>query len=358
MTIALYLVFGLTALVSGADLLVRGASRLAAALGISPLIIGLTIVAFGTSAPELAVSIGSAWSGRADIAVGNAIGSNIFNILLILGASALVLPLAVAEQVVRREVPIMIGAACLLLVLVLDGTIGRAEGALLFGLAVVYTVTLIAGARAEGPSAAAEFAHEFGEAAAQQGRQWLVQIGLIVAGLVLLVIGSRWLVEGAVAIARLAGLSELVIGLTVVAAGTSLPEAATSIAAAIKGERDIAVGNVVGSNIFNVLVVLGLSALLSPAGLPAAPSLARFDIPVLIAVSVACLPIFFSGYRIDRWEGGLFFGYYLLYLAYVILAATDHDALGPFTATVVVFVLPLTVITLAVIGYRGRSEPA
>jgi len=358
MHVALLLVSGLTALVIGAELLVRGASRLAAAIGVSPLVIGLTIVAFGTSAPELAVSIGSAWSGRSEIAVGNAVGSNIFNILFILGASALVLPLTVAERLVRREVPLMIGSACLLLLLVLDGGLGRLDGALLFALAVAYTTYLIVGARAEGAEASAEFEREFGVTTAAAGQHWAVQVALIVAGLILLVVGSSWLVEGAVAVARLLGLSELVIGLTIVAVGTSLPEAATSIAAAVKGERDIAVGNVVGSNIFNVLVVLGVSALVSPSGLVAAPTLARFDIPVMIAVSVACLPIFFSGYRIDRWEGGLFFVYYLLYAAYLVLAATDHDALAPFATTVAAFVLPLTALTLIVIGYRELRTPS
>lgn len=353
MTLLLLFTGGVAALISGATLLVRGASNLAAALGIPPLVIGLTIVAFGTSAPELAVSVQSAFAGQTDIAIGNAVGSSIFNVLFILGLSALIAPLIVAEQLVRKEVPVMIGASVLLLLLALDDDISRTEGALLFGLAVAYTAYLIRQARKEGRAASPDYAREFGVRAARRGQHWVVQGGFVVAGLVLLVLGSNWLVDGAVQIARLLGLSELVIGLTVVAVGTSLPEGAASVVAAAKGERDIAVGNVVGSNIFNVLVVLGLSSLVSPAGLTAAPALVHVDIPVLVAVCVACLPIFFSGYRINRWEGALFFAYYLLYTAYLLLSATRHDGLGAFTLAVAGFVLPLTAVTLAVIGYRA-----
>jgi cation:H+ antiporter len=343
---------GIAALITGANLLVRGASSLAAASGISPLVIGLTIVAFGTSAPELAVSVQSAWSGQTEMAIGNAVGSSIFNVLFILGLSALVAPLVVAQQLVRREVPVMIAAALLLLLLAANGAIGRAEGGLLFALAAAYTFYLIRQARAGGAAASADYAREFGEPAAQRGQRWAAQGGFVLGGLLLLVLGSNWLVDGAVQIARLLGLSELVIGLTVVAAGTSLPEGAASIVAAVKGERDIAVGNVVGSNIFNVLVVVGLSALVSPVGLSTPPALVHFDIPVMIAVFAACLPIFFSGYCINRWEGALFFAYYLLYTAYLVLAATRHDALETYAFAMSAFVLPLTAVTLTVIAYR------
>ena len=180
-----------------------------------------------------------------------------------------------------------------------------------------------------------------------------MNLAFIVAGLALLVLGSRWLVNGAVAFAQALGVSELVIGLTVVAAGTSLPEVATSILAAFRGERDIAVGNVVGSNIFNILAVLGLAGLVAPSGLPAPAALLRFDLPVMVAVAIACLPIFASGATIARWEGALFLFYFAAYTAYVVLAAQQHDALPAFSAAMEAFVLPLTAVTLAVVGWRA-----
>jgi cation:H+ antiporter len=342
------LVAGLVMLFTGAEALVRGASRLAAALGLSPLVIGLTVVAYGTSAPELAVSVQSALAAQPDVAVGNVVGSNIFNVLFILGASALIVPLAVSQRLVRLDVPIMIGVSLLALALALDGRVSRWDGLLLAAGAVAYTVLAVRLGRREPPEVEDEYAREFGRGKASGARQVATQIALIVGGLGLLVIGARWLVESAVVLARALGVSELIIGLTLVAAGTSLPEVATSIVAAVRGERDIAVGNVVGSNIFNVLCVLGVAALAAPEGLPVSPALVRFDIPVMIAVAVACLPIFFTGHLIARWEGAVFLGYYVAYVLYLALNALRHDALPAFNAAMVIFVIPLTAITLAI----------
>ena len=351
-------VLGLVLLVVGAELLVRGAARLAARFGISPLVIGLTVVAFGTSAPEMAVSVQAGLAGQADIAVGNVVGSNIFNVLFILGVSALIVPLVVSGQLVRLDVPIMIGVSVLLLVMALDGRISRLDGLLLFAGIVAYTVFAIRQGRRESPAVQAEYAQEFGSG----GSPWLerlpVQIAFIVAGLALLVLGAHWLVSGAVVIARLFGVSDLVIGLTIVAAGTSLPELATSVVAALRGERDIAVGNIVGSNIFNILAIAGIAAVVAPGGLAVAPALLRFDIPVMIAVALACLPIFASGHLITRWEGVLFLGYYAAYVLYLILAATQHDALPAFSAAMFGFVMPLTVVTLIVLLVRHRARTA
>ncbi len=308
MNLLLFIV-GLAALVAGASLLVRGASALALSFGVSPLVVGLTIVAFGTSSPEVAVSVGAALEGQTDIAVGNVVGSNIFNVLFILGASALIVPLLVHVQLIRQEVPIMIGASLLLVALGFDGRLTRLDAALLFGLLVVYTVFLIVQSRRQTQEAVAELTAELPQSAAWD-RHWAVQVALVVAGLVLLVLGSDWLVTAAVAFARSLGVSDLVIGLTIVAAGTSMPEVATSITAAIKGERDIAVGNVVGSNTFNILGCLGLAGLVAPSGLPLAPSVLTFDIWVMLAVAIACLPVFFTGREIARWEGAVFLGYY------------------------------------------------
>jgi cation:H+ antiporter len=342
MMTALTLLAGLALLIWGADLLVKGASRVAAGFGISPLVIGLTVVAFGTSSPEMAISVSSAWKGEADIAVGNVVGSNIFNVLFILGVSALITPLVVSKQLVKLDVPLMIGVSVLALVLSFDGSIAFWEGAILFTGIIAYTIMTVRMGKASG---------EAGEAIEGADRTWM-NIGLIAIGLVLLVLGSQWLVSAAITIATAMGVSELVIGLTIVAAGTSMPEVATSITAAIRGQRDIAVGNVVGSNIFNILAVLGLTAMVAPGGLPVSQAAINFDYPVMMAVAVACLPIFFVGYTIQRWEGALFLGYYVAYTVYLVFAATDHDALPVFSQAMMWFVVPLRVITLGVVLAR------
>lgn len=344
--IALLLAGGFALLVAGAELLVRGAVRLAAAAGISSLVIGLTVVAFGTSAPELAVSVGAALAGRADIAVGNVVGSNILNTLLILGLSALIVPLSVARQLVRLDVPLMIGVSLLVVLLALDGRIGRLEGVLLFAGLLAYVAWSIRLSRRQGQVTEAAGA---GSHAESGWRWWLAATFLVAVGLGLLVTGAHLMVEGAVAAARALGVSELVIGLTVIAVGTSLPEVATSVLAALRGQRDIAVGNVVGSNLFNLLGVLGLTAAASPLGMPVAPAALRFDLPVMLATAVVCLPIFFTGSAISRAEGALLLACYGLYLAYLLLGAADHDAQPVLGAVVLYFVVPLTALGL------GRS---
>jgi len=340
------LVLGLVVLTAGAELLVRGAARLAAALGVSPLVIGLTVVAFGTGAPEMAVSIGASLGGQPDIAVGNVVGSNILNVLIVLGLSAAIAPLMVASRLVRIDVPILIGVSILVLALALDGRIGRWDGLVLVAGMIAYTVFAILFERGEGQAAVGQ-SLELG-AAPRTPRALALNAGLVVVGLALLVLGARWMVTGAVEVARAIGVSELVIGLTVVAVGTSLPEIATSAMAALRGERDIAVGNVVGSNLFNLLAVLGAAAALAPEGIGVAPAVLAFDLPVMIAAAVACLPIFFTGARIARWEGMLFLGYYAAYTAFLVLAAAEHDALDAFSTVMLAFVVPLTVLTVAV----------
>jgi cation:H+ antiporter len=345
---------GLILLVIGANTLVRGASKLAMSFGISPLVVGLTIVAFGTSAPEVAVSVGAVLNGKTDIAIGNVVGSNIFNVLFILGISALIAPLVVNIQLIRQEVPIMLGASLLLLALSLDGRLSFLDGGFLFVLLVAYNVFLVVQSRRETQSAKDEFAQEIQPAQADAwDSHWAAQIGLIAVGLVALVFGSDYLVQASVNFAKAMGVSDLVIGLTIVAAGTSMPEVATSITAAIKGERDIAVGNVVGSNTFNILGCLGLSGLVSgDLGLAMAPSLLAFDIWVMLAVALACLPVFITGREIARWEGGVFLGYYIAYATYLILAAQQHDALQAFSEVMLGFAVPLTVVTLVVVMIR------
>jgi cation:H+ antiporter len=349
-----YLIAGLVLLVAGAEVLVRGAAKLAAQFGIPPLIIGLTVVAFGTSAPETAVSVQAALNGSGDLAIGNVVGSNIANVLLVLGATALVAPLIVSRQLIRLDVPIMIGASLVVYALAWDGALSRLEGALLFAGVISYTAFLIISSRKDKAAAEDdEFVKEFGLDEPAKPYAWAVNLGFLIAGLVLLVVGSNFLVEGAVSLARALGLSELVIGLTVIAIGTSLPELATSIIAAFKGERDIAVGNIVGSNIFNLLCVLGLASLVSPNPISVAANALAFDFPVMIAVAVACLPIFFAGYRINRWEGLLFLAYYLAYTVYLVLSSTGRPFAEVFGEAMLGYALPLTAVTLMIIAGRA-----
>lgn len=354
MTLA-YLIGGFVLLVAGAEALVRGAVKLAARFGISPLIIGLTVVAFGTSAPETAVSVQAALNGNGDIAVGNVIGSNIANILLILGLSAMVSPLVVSRQLVRLDVPVMIGAGVLTFALAWNGTISRLEGSILLALLAIYTIFLVMASKRENAHAKVdEFTAEYAaDEAVAKPPGWVVQLALVLLGLGLLVLGSNLLIEGAVALARALGLSELVIGLTVIAVGTSLPELATSLLAVYRGERDIAVGNVVGSCIFNLLLVLGAGSLVASNGLSISPNALAFDLPVMLAVFAACLPIFFSGYRINRWEGALFFGYYIAYTLYLVMFSTGLPAISLLRHAMAWYVLPLTGVTLLVIFLRA-----
>jgi cation:H+ antiporter len=361
LTLVLFIA-GIVLLIAGAELLVRGASRLAVAAGITPLVVGLTVVAFGTGSPELAVGIQASINGQADITVGNVVGSNIFNVLFILGITAIVAPLIVSQQLVRLDVPLMILVSALVLLMSMDGTISRLDGILLAAGSIAYTVMLVRISRRETARVKAEYELAYGEGgpAADVGR-WPVHVLLVVLGLGLLVVGADWLVDGAVVIANAFGVSELIIGLTIIAAGTSLPEVATSIIAGLRGERDIAVGNVVGSNLFNILVVLGVSAVLSADGLRVATPAINFDMPVMLAAAVLCLPIFFVHNRVGRWEGALFLGYYVCYTLYLILATSQHDALGEFSFIMKYVVIPVTVLTVSIAIVRElkrRARPA
>ncbi len=355
--VIVWLVVGLVILVWGAELLVKGASRLAAAFGIAPLIIGLTVVAFGTSAPEMAVSVMSGMKGEADLAVGNVVGSNIANILLILGIAALITPLAVSRQLIRLDVPLMVVASLVVVLMALDGGISRSEGALLFAGIIAYTAFLIVKARRDKQVASEaddEFAREFGEPTKPGWQGYAINGGLIVLGLAMLVGGSQLLVSSAVAIAQYFGVSELVIGLTVVAVGTSLPEVATSVIASLRGERDIAVGNVVGSNLFNLLSVLGLSSLVTSGGLAVPASAISLDLPLMLGVAVVCLPIFFSGFRITRVEGALFLLAYVAYTSWLCLNAMGHAVAAPLGHGLLWYGVPLALVTIVASLYCDR----
>lgn len=350
-TVILLFIVGCALLIAGAEMLVNHASFLALAFGISPLVIGLTIVAYGTSAPELVVSVQSSYSGQGDLAVGNLVGSNIANVLLILGVSSVVTPLVVSRKIIRLEVPLLIGISIVTMAMAWNGSIGRLEGSILFLGALLYTGFIIYQSRREESEDARIAALDLDAPPAialERPRKGQIAIRLvwIIVSFAMLVLGSRALVYSASTIARSLGFSELIIGLTIVAVGTSLPELATSVMASIKGEKDIAIGNVIGSNIFNILFVMGVCSMIAPEGLPIALPALRFDIPVMVAVAIACLPIFFTGGIVDRWEGLLFLGYYLAYTSYLVFNATQHDSIELFSTLVLALVALLTLVAL------------
>ncbi|CAN5689836.1 calcium/sodium antiporter [soil metagenome] len=318
-------VIGIVLLYFGAELLVRGSARLARSFGISALVVGLTVVAVGTSAPELVVSLIAVLRGQADLTVGNVVGSNISNIALILGISALIYPIAVRARLLSRGIPLMIVATIAFALLVRDGMLGRAGGLFLFVGLIAYFTYLLRSRGDELPEVEAEYEQhqqERGCCPRDESRLW--NTGLAFVGLVLLAAGAHLLVGAATVFALHVGMSELVVGLTVVAIGTSLPELATSVLAAFRKEADIAVGNAVGSNVLNILGVLGPAAVLRP--LAVAPAMLRFELPVMIAASVLLLPLAWTRLRLERWEGAVLVAGYAVFV--VVLLARSADPAG------------------------------
>jgi cation:H+ antiporter len=330
-------------LVVGAELLVRGAVVVARAAGVSPLVIGLTVVAFGTSAPELATSLAAAIRGATELAIANVVGSNIFNVLVILGIAAVLTPIKIEARLLRCDLPLMVGVSVGVFVMALDGEISRLEGAGLALAIVIYTGWVIHASRRERPAVVHEFDEGIGPAL--WGGPW-VAVVLVVTGLGLLVAGSDWLVRGASAMAAMLGISPRVIGLTVVAAGTSLPELATSVVAAVRGQRDIAVGNIVGSNLFNLLAVLGAAAVASPSGLGVSSRVVTIDLPVMVASAVVCLPVFYTGFEVSRREGLAFLIAFGSYAGWLVLDAKGRPLPGLLT---LIFVICASLATAAMV---------
>lgn len=373
----LLLAIGLVLLVVGADGLVKGAARLAAGIGIPSLVIGLTVVAFGTSAPELAVSIRSALAGQSEMAIANVVGSNIFNVLFILGLAAIITPLAISRQLIRQDVPLMVLASMLVFYMIRDGVLSRLDAGILVVLLLAYTVFLfVQGKRTEATERASSANNTAVQnatgsvlsdaASAEQDDEvdalirgthptWQ-NLLWIIGGLACLVAGANLLVNSAVNIARAFAVSEAVIGLTIVAVGTSLPEVMTSIVASIKGQRDIAVGNVVGSNIFNLLAVLGVSGVLSSNGLAGNEQLVQQDFPVMLAVALLCVPLFFTGAILSRIEGALFFILYLAYTLFLIGGALHAPWLASVQGIIVYALIPLTVVVVIGSLVKDRYE--
>lgn len=346
---------GIAIVVLGADLLVRGAVVIASAMRISPLVIGLTVVAFGTSAPEMAVSVVSSVRGEADIALGNVLGSNIFNVLFVLGVSALIIPLAVSRQLIRFDIPLMIVASLVCFAMSMDGVVSRAEGGVLFSCLLVYTGVLVWLGRRDANQAIAD-ANAEDLPTPRSTLAMLAYAVVLVGGLVLLVVGASWLVDASAAIARAFGVSDLVIGVTIVAVGTSLPEVATSLVAAWKGERDLAVGNVVGSNLFNLLGVLGISSAISSDGIPVIHDALWFDFPVMVIAAVACWPIVRTQMIVARWEGAIMVFAYMLYTGYLVLMVEESSLLDEYRFAVLYVIMPIIVFVFIACAWLDRRR--
>ena len=329
----LWLVAGLIALIAGAELVVRYGSLLAARMGVPPMIIGLTIVSIGTSAPELAVGIDAMERNAGSLAVGNIAGTNIVNIMLILGLSAAVRAIPFGRRTRVLDLPGMAAAAVLALLFSLDGQLQFWEGIPLVAGAVIYTVLLGLWTRRENADRPVEIPGagtigggelpEEPEPAARPNRwsAWWYTLVLI-AGIVVIVVGADWLVSGATSLARAVGVSDAFIGLTIVAIGTSAPELVTTIVSTVRGDRDIAIGNLIGSSVYNLTLILGVPVLVSNGSGPIDAHLLRVDLPIMVAVSLLCVPLFLSGRRLARWEGVLLVVGYAVYLAYLVAVRT------------------------------------
>lgn len=357
MTALLQFAGGLLALLAAGHVVVRASSMIGARFGLSPMVIGLTIVAAGTSAPELAVVGQAIAADDTELAVGSIIGSNIANVLLVLGIAAVIGTIHVTSRAVRIDIPVMIGASALFLVFALDGSLGRLDGIVLFGGLVVFVIWTLRATRQSTPAAGGGGTPT--DPIADRSTEGLPRsVAELVLGIAALAVAARFVVAGAEEIARSLGVPELIVGLTIVALGTSAPEIVTTLVAAFQGRRDLAVGNAVGSNIFNILLVLGAAGIFAPSGIAISDDALRLDLPILLAAAVACLPIVAWDYTLNRWEGAVFVAYYAAYLTFLVLDATGHRAKDPFALVMIAFVVPLTIITVATVIHRQRRHRA
>lgn len=317
--------FGLIVITVGAEILLKGASKIASLLNIRPIVIGLTVVSIGTSLPELAVGLTAIGEGASDIAVGNIAGTNIVNILFILGLSAAIRPLPLHMKSIKTELYTMIFAAVLLLLLSLDGKLNKWDGILMFLLGIGYLMIIVKTSKQETPLIHAEFNEEFEPSTKKETvdfRVWSWNLMLLFCGIIATIYGAEKMVGGAVNIARYFGMSDAVIGLTIVAIGTSAPELATTIVGTIRNERDVAVGNLLGSSIINIFIILGIITLFTPQGVSLSEDILWFDLPLAALVAIICYPVFKSGQLISRKEGILFVNLYIAYVFYLLLFRT------------------------------------
>lgn len=322
---ALLLLAGLLLVVLGAELVLKSATHIANMLNVNPIVIGLTLVSVGTSLPEMAIGITAASEGKGTLAVGNVVGANIMMLLLVLGLSAAIRPLPIQPYSLRLEVPAMIGAALALIVSSLDGVLTRTEGALLVAAALVYSALIVRSSRRGRRPMAGELLDEYAQPLpplAERRKRLVLHGALLALGIALTIPGADWLVAGASALAARFGVSDAVIGLTIVALGTSTPELVTTVVGTLRGDRDVAIGNLLGSGVYNILAILGTVMLVSPQPIDVSRELLLIDLPIAAAVALVCWPVFRSGHVISRAEGLVFVGAYLLYLAVLVLTRT------------------------------------
>jgi len=341
---------GLALLLAGAELLVRNSAKIALILGLSPLVIGLTVVAFGTSSPEIAIGIFSAAGHQPEAGFGNVIGSNVFNLLFILGLASMLKPLKINTQVVRYDAPFFVLISIIVLAISSNEILGFVEGVAMLVLLAGYTAWAVVLSRRE--SKISPIRNKTDTGPEQRNAKKILMLSVLVAvGLGMLAFGSQWVVASAASMARDLGIDKFVIGLTVVAVGTSLPEVATSLVAFSRGEQDMAVGNVLGSSVFNLLGVLGIMSVLT-GGLVVPEGALYFDLPVMTACAIAALPLLFTGHRLARWEGAVLFGYYLFYIGFVVADAAGHSHITEYNWVVIGITVPLTVLTAGIIIKR------
>jgi len=355
----LFFVLGLVGLIVGAELFLKAVDHFGLKWGVSPLIMGLTVVAFATGAPELAISVKAALSGSADLVLGNIIGSNIANILLILGITAVISPLNITRRVVKIDVPIVIAASAAVYFMALDGGLSALDGVILLGGLLAYSFfTFSQIKKSTGDGDVEEvFQYEKSIDELEKGFYFYFKnVGLLLVGLGLIVLGSNWMVDSAVTIALILGLSELVIGLTIVSIGTSLPEIATSLSAARKGKADIAVANVMGSNLYNMLLTLGLTLVIAPGVLAVSDDAIKLDLPFMVAVSITCIPIFIAGFNLTRMDGSLFLFYYTTYMTYLVLSALGSPSVAYIQSVMMFVVIPATIVYMAWRIYEYRKS--
>lgn len=311
---ALLIVVGLVGLLGGAELVVRGGSGLAVRLGLTPIVVGVTVVSLGTSMPELAIGVDAARQGNAGLAVGNIVGTNLVNLLLILGLSALISPVTFDTRTLRFELPLMTGASLLLVLIALDGSLGTVDGIVLVLFGAGYTYGVLRSGRRESAPVKAKYDASY----AKPARTW-VDVLCLIAGLAVIVVGATLLVDGAVDVAISLGVSDAVIGLTIIAIGTSAPELVTTILSTVRGDRDIALGNLLGSSVYNIAIILGITVLVAPGAVDVPSEVLESDLILMAAAAVACVPVFLSGRRMTRLEGALFVTAYAAYLTWLLL---------------------------------------
>lgn len=342
MTVFLF-ILGLAVLIGGAELFLRAVDKFGAAWSVSPVVMGLTVVAFATGAPELAISLQAAVDGKPDLVLGNILGSNVANILLILGIAGLVNPLKITNRIIKVDVPMVIIASTLLFILAIDGLLSPMDGAIIFGALILYSIFMYFQIRKDRQNNKQNGVTEETELDEPVTTLFYGKyILLLLGGLVLIVMGSRWMVASAVEIAGILGISELIIGLTIVSIGTSLPEVATSVSAVRHGDSDTAVANVMGSNLYNILLTLSLTVLIAPGAIDVSQEAINLDLPIMLIVAIACLPLFWPGKELGRKEAIGFLFYYVAYMTYLVFLAMGHPFKETMEVIMVWGVFPIT----------------